>query len=65
MKYGAGGKVPAAAKSSDGSGERHGKKTNGVAMGKEDGKVGGTSTFNTGRSEKVCYSHSRKAYRGE
>lgn len=54
--YGAGGKVPSGAKSSDGGGERHTSTRNGVAMGKKDG-TGANKLFNTGKTEGVCYSH--------
>lgn len=67
---------PKGAKATDGSGEKHGKMINGVAMGKEDdlkgrhaGHVGRhegvVGEFNEGRKETVCYHHSRKAYNGE
>lgn len=57
-----GGKTPAGAASSDKSGERMGKMVGGVAMGKEDA-TGKDSLFNTGRTEGICYSHSRDSYK--
>ena len=40
-------------------------KRGGVGVGQMDGDAGGTKTFNTGRTEGVCYSHNRKAYKKE
>jgi len=57
-----GGKAPAGATSSDKSGERMGKIVGGVAMGKEDA-TGKDKLFNTGRTEGVCYTHSRDSYK--
>ena len=56
--YGAGGKVPSGAKSSDGGGERGGKIKNRVAMGKMDA-TGSDKQFNTGRTEGTCYTHKK------
>jgi len=53
--------APKGATSSDTSGERMGKIVGGVAMGKED-MVGNDKLFNTGRTEGICYTHTRKAY---
>lgn len=53
-----GAKAPAAAASSDKTGERMEKKTGGVAMGMEDG-VGKDKLFNTGRTSGICYTHKR------
>lgn len=60
-------KEPSKARSSDSSGERHGKTVNGVGLGKEDAtgrKNGGPERgeYNTGRSESVCYTHTKKGY---
>lgn len=52
---------PKGADSSDTSGERHGKLVNGVAMGKED-MTGKDGQFNTGRTQGICYTHTREAY---
>lgn len=57
-----GAKAPKAAASSDKSGERMEKIKGGVAMGKEDA-TGKDKLFNTGKTEGVCYSHSRSDYR--
>jgi hypothetical protein len=46
----------------DRRGERHESMRGGVAMGKED-KTGKNELFNTGRTEGICYSHDRSAYR--
>jgi len=59
-----GAKAPKAATSSDTSGERMGKLTGGVAMGKED-MTGADKQFNTGRTEGICYEHTRSAYQKE
>jgi hypothetical protein len=59
-----GAKAPAGATSSDKSGERMEKLVGGVAMGKAD-KFGPDHQFNTGRTEGVCYEHSRDAYKME
>lgn len=59
-----GAKAPAGATSSDKTGERMGKIVGGVAMGKKDG-IGKDFQFNTGRTEGVCYTHSRDAYKAE
>ncbi len=61
-KYGNSFKRPAGSESSDKTGERSGKKVDGVAMGKMD-KVGSDKLFNTGRSEGICYSHDRSEYK--
>lgn len=53
---------PKGASSSDTRSERHEGMRGGVAMGKED-KTGKNELFNTGRTEGVCYSHSRSEYR--
>ena len=55
---------PKGVDSSDSSGERMGKIVNGVAMGKED-MTGKDSQFNTGRTEGICYTHTRDAYKCE
>lgn len=57
-------KIPKGVDSSDSSGERMGKIVNGVAMGKED-MTGKDSQFNTGRTEGICYTHTRDAYKCE
>lgn len=57
-----GAKAPKAAAASDKSGERMEKLKGGVGMGKEDA-AGKDKLFNTGRTEGVCYSHSRSDYR--
>ena len=62
MKYGNSFKRPAGSESSDMSGERMGKKVDGVAMGKMD-NCGSDKQFNTGRTEGVCYVHNRKEYK--
>jgi len=56
--------APKGATSSDTSGERMGKIVGGVAMGKED-MTGKDSQFNTGRTEGICYEHTRDAYKCE
>ena len=53
---------PKGADASDTTGERHGKIVGGVAMGKED-MVGKDALFNTGRTQGVCYTHTREAYK--
>jgi hypothetical protein len=53
---------PKGAASTDKSGERMGKTVNAVGMGKED-KVGADKLFNTGRTEGVCYTKEKAAYR--
>jgi hypothetical protein len=55
---------PKGANKADMSGERMGKIVGGVAMGKED-MVGKDSQFNTGRTEGICYTHTRDAYKCE
>jgi len=55
---------PKGADKADMSGERMGKLVGGVAMGKED-MVGKDSQFNTGRTEGICYTHTRDAYKCE
>lgn len=55
-------KMPKGAASSDKSGERMGKMVGGVAMGKEDA-TGSDKLFNTGRTEGICYTHSRDCYK--
>lgn len=57
-----GAKAPKAASASDKSGERMEKLRGGVAMGKEDA-VGKDKQFNTGRTEGICYTHTRSDYR--
>lgn len=59
--YGTGASAPAAAKSSDASGERGGSKKNGVAMGREDA-TGSEKLYNTGRTSGTCYTHGRKSH---
>jgi hypothetical protein len=54
--------APKGATSADTSGERKGKLVGGVAMGKED-MVGKDSQFNTGRTQGVCYTHTRSDYK--
>jgi hypothetical protein len=54
--------APKGATSADTSGERKGKLVGGVAMGKED-MVGKDSQFNTGRTQGVCYEHTRSDYK--
>ena len=56
--------APKGVDSSDSSGERMGKIVNGVAMGKED-MTGKDGLFNTGRTEGICYTHTRDAYKSE
>jgi hypothetical protein len=56
--------APKGATSSDTSGERMGKIVGGVAMGKED-MTGKDALFNTGRTEGICYTHTRDAYKSE
>jgi hypothetical protein len=53
---------PKGATSSDMSGEKREKMVGGVAMGKKDG-TGKDGQFNTGRTEGVCYTHTRDAYK--
>ena len=53
--------APKGATSADTSGERKGKLVGGVAMGKED-MTGKDSQFNTGRTNGVCYTHTRSDY---
>ena len=60
--YGTSAKAPAGAASSDTKGERHEKMRGGVAMGKED-KTGADKLYNTGRTEGICYTHSRDEYK--
>lgn len=63
-KSGASGeKMPKGVLSSDTSGERKGKLVGGVAIGKEDKTAGMEGEFNTGRTEGICYSHTRSNYR--
>lgn len=57
-----GAKAPKAAAASDKSGERMEKLRGGVAMGMEDG-IGKDKQFNTGRTEGICYTHTRSDYR--
>jgi hypothetical protein len=54
--------APKGATSADTSGERKGKLVGGVAMGKED-MVGKDGQFNTGRTQGVCYTHTRSDYK--
>jgi hypothetical protein len=58
---------PKGAKSSDSGGERKGKVTNGIGLGKADatGRSNGgheKGEYNTGRSESTCYNHEKKGY---
>ena len=53
-----GAKAPAGATSSDKTGERMGKTTNGVGMGMEDA-CGKDKKFDTGRTAGICYEHKR------
>lgn len=53
--------APKGATSADTSGERKGKLVGGVAMGKED-MTGKDGQFNTGRTNGVCYTHTRSDY---
>ena len=55
---------PKGVDSSDSTGERMGKIVGGVAMGKED-MTGADKLFNTGRTEGICYTHTRDAYKSE
>lgn len=59
-KYGTGATPPKGAKSSDGGGERSERLNNGVGMGRADGTKE-TGEFNTGRSERVAYTHKRRS----
>ena len=52
---------PKGATSSDMSGERREKRVGGVAMGKEDA-TGSDKLYNTGRTEGICYTHTRGDY---
>ena len=52
---------PKGATSSDKSGERMEKRVGGVAMGKMDA-TGSDKLFNTGRTEGICYTHTRGEY---
>lgn len=47
-----------AAKASDSGGERQGRTTNGIAMGKADA-TGSDKLFNTGRTAGTCYTHKK------
>lgn len=53
---------PKGADMADKRGERREAMRGGVAMGKED-KTGKNELFNTGRTEGICYTHDRSAYR--
>lgn len=53
--------APKGATASDKSGERMEKLKGGVAMGKEDA-TGKDKLFNTGKTEGVCYTHTRSDY---
>ena len=53
-----GAKAPAGAASSDKTGERMVKRTNGVGMGMED-NCGKDKQFNTGKTSGICYQHKR------
>jgi hypothetical protein len=55
---------PKGADKADMSGQRMGKIVNGVAMGLED-STGKDGLFNTGRTEGICYEHTRSAYKAE
>ena len=55
---------PKGVDASDSTGERMGKIVGGVAMGKED-MTGKDALFNTGRTEGICYEHTRDAYKSE
>ena len=57
-----GAKAPKGATASDKTGERMEKLKGGVAMGKEDA-TGKDKLFNTGKTDGVCYTHSRSEYR--
>lgn len=59
-----GAKAPAGATSSDKTGERMESMRGGVAMGKMDA-TGKDNQFNTGRTEGICYTHTRDAYKSE
>lgn len=52
---------PKGAESSDKSGERMEGMRGGVAMGKMD-KIGKDAQYNTGRTEGICYTHTRGEY---
>lgn len=58
MKSTTGATPPKGATSSDKTGERMEGMKGGIAMGKMD-KTGADKLFNTGRTEGVCYNHSR------
>ncbi len=67
LKGETGEKEPKGSAKADLSGERKEGKVNGVGLGKEDatGRSNGskeTGEYNTGRSEKVCYTHSKVAH---
>ena len=62
MKYGTSAKAPKGAASSDTKGQRHERTINGVGQGKED-KTGADKLYNTGRTEGICYTHSRDEYK--
>ena len=53
---------PKGADKPDNSGNRMGKLVGGVAMGKED-MTGADKQYNTGRTEGICYTKTRSAYR--
>ena len=55
-------RVPKGVLSSDTKGERRERIVGGVGMGMED-DTGKDNQFNTGRTEGVCYTHSRSEYR--
>ena len=58
MEYGTkGAKIPAA-NSSNGGGERKESMRGGVAMGKAD-MIGADKQYDTGKTEGVCFTHSR------
>jgi hypothetical protein len=57
-----GAKAPKGATASDKTGERMEKLKGGVAMGMEDA-TGKDKLFNTGKTEGVCYTHTRSDYR--
>jgi len=54
--------APKGATSSDSTGNRTGKTVGGVGMGKED-MVGADKQFNTGKTDGICYTKTKAAYR--
>ena len=61
-KGASGEREPKGVDKADRSGERRERMVGGVAMGKED-KTGADKQFNTGRTEGICYTHTRSEYR--